>query len=189
MLWRVFFVCDGAQSCRTKKYFLLFGFCVHFYVFLCPLEIVCVCFQACLCARFHVLVPALFFLHNWMFVCVDVPSCVPTICACFCLFYSVCFQCFLVVTVTQYPSVLLGATTDSKVSFVLWWLLYKSKCTHSVSESSSLFIVLCESGAGWSLNSLSLLRPRPCFKKMHNKLGLAKQNLRWWHFWGNVNLS
>lgn len=49
---------------------------------------------------------------------VYVPSWCPLF-VCFCLFYPMCFQCFLVVTIAQYPSVLLGAATDSKVSFVL----------------------------------------------------------------------
>lgn len=104
--------------------------------FVYVVEILCVC--ACVPCIF---VPTLFFCeYFWIYVCAALMFGEPALlfelmdkCVCVCadcLIYSVCFQCFLVVTVTQYPPVLLWATIDSKVSFVLWWLLYKS--THRV---------------------------------------------------------
>lgn len=66
----------------------------------------------------------------------------------FVLIYSVCMCVFPVLSgghsYTISLCVVLRATIDSKVSFVLWWLLYKSKCTQSVFECSSLFIVSYE---------------------------------------------
>ncbi len=187
--WRCcgfFFCLQGSTKLQYKK--CLSAFCVHFYVFFVYIRY-CVCVFliihvsvymhafTCWCLRcFMCIFECLYVCMqclSTLFVCVYVPPCVNTACVFLFVLLCVCFQCFLVVTVTQYPSVLLGATTDSKVSFVLWWLLYKSKCTHSVSENSSLFIVLYESGAGWFLSSLSLLCPRPPCFKIHNKLSCS----------------
>lgn len=68
------------------------------------------CMSAFMCLIAHVGVLRFsphfsFFLHCEVYLC--------THCLC------VCLQQFLVVTVAQYPSVLLRATIDSKVSFVL----------------------------------------------------------------------
>lgn len=148
-----------------------FAFC-HLCIFACSRNLVCL-------QHLYVRSPFYFiFFFNarvcsyicflYLFVVgIYVPSCVPTVC----VFLFVFLQCGF----HMLPGGHSYTMSLCKASFILWWLLYKSRYTEGFLRAAHCS--LCR----WSVTE-------PC-NHWCSLIHLAKQSVYWWLFKGDVDLS